>query len=60
MTLKKEDLRKMYEEKTTSELMDILGIKGPSALYRLLDRAGIARKRPDTAPRVRNKIELVD
>ena len=60
MKLKKEDLRKLYQEMTTAELMQYLGLRGPSSLYRLLDRAGIERKRPDTIPRVRNRIELVD
>ena len=60
MRITKEELRKKYEQLTTAELMEYLGIKGPSTLYRILDRAGIARKRPDTAPRVRVSIELVD
>lgn len=60
MKVKKDDLRAMYEELTTSELMKKLGIKSPSSLYRILDRAGISRKRPDTAPRVYSNIQLVD
>lgn len=60
MKVKKEDLRDMYQNLTTYEVMERLGIRSSSSLYRLLNRAGIERKRPDKGPRVKVAIELVD
>ena len=60
MKVTKEELKKLYEENTVSDVMVCLGIRSPSSLYRLLNRAGITRKRPDTSPRVRSNVELVD
>jgi len=63
MNLKRERLKKMYLEMTTEALMDKLGIKSPSALYRLLDKAGIERKSGqdgERAPKTYTNIKLVD
>ena len=63
MKLKKSDLREMYLTMTAPALMRKLGIKSASALYRLLDKAGIERKsgeQGERAPRTYTNIKLVD
>ena len=60
MTLKKSDLEAIYLELTIPEVLKRLGLRSPGALYRLLKKAGIDRKRPDIGPRQKTNIKLVD
>lgn len=56
MEITKAELRAKYESMRPVDLAQELGI-GTARLYRLLDKAGIERKR---APRPRNVVKLVD
>ncbi len=42
-------ISRVYQDNTIAEAVDILGVS-VGTLYRLIDRAGIARKEPDRKP----------
>jgi len=59
MEITRAELEKIYRDNTIDAAMRILGIRSPIALYRLLDRAGIQKKRPDKKPRLKTDIKIV-
>jgi len=58
-TVTRLELRGLYESMTLRGLADYLGIKSKPTLYKLLDEAGIERKRA-MSPRMDTFIRLVD
>lgn len=60
MKIKKSELEQLYMTKSVQEVMDFLGLKSHGALYRLLEKSGIERKRPDNGPRIRTNVEVID
>ena len=59
MEITRAELEKIYRDNTVDGAMAILGIRSPIALYRLLGRAGIEKKRPDKTPRLKTNIKIV-
>ena len=59
MEITRGELEKIYRDNTVDKAMKLLGIRSPIALYRLLDRAGIEKKRPDKTPRRKTDIKIV-
>ena len=59
MEMTRSDLERIYKENTVAEAMAILGIRSPVALYGLLEKAGIGKKRPDVRPHQKTNIKIV-
>lgn len=59
LTISKEDLQKIYESKSTKEALLELGISH-STYYRLLDEAGIPRKRTGSRRGQNIRISIIE
>ena len=59
MEITRAELEKIYRENTVKDAMLFLGIKSPIALYGLLARAGIEKKRPDKKPRQKTDVKII-
>jgi hypothetical protein len=59
MEITRAELERIYRENTVKETMRAVGIRSPIALYRLLERAGIEKKRPDKTPRQKTDVKII-
>jgi len=60
MEITREELARLYEELSSKELMKALGGVCSAKMYKLLDEAGIERKRQNIAQRRHVNVKLVD